>query len=109
MESSWRTLCSLDELVPDVGVRALVNGNQVAVFRLSETDEVYAVDAYDPFSNANVISRGIIGDLKGRLVVASPIYKQHFDLTNGECLEDESVKLTTYPVRVIDNLVQVAG
>ena len=60
--------------------------------------ELYALDHFDPFSNANVIARGIIGDVKGSPVVASPLYKQHFRLEDGQCLEDEDVKLRTWKV-----------
>ncbi|WP_322527884.1 nitrite reductase (NAD(P)H) small subunit [Salinicola sp. LHM] len=60
--------------------------------------ELYAVDNHDPFSGANVIGRGIVGDLKGELVVASPIYKQHFRLTDGQCLEDATRRLRTWSV-----------
>ena len=104
---TWTTVCELSALLPDVGVRALVGEDQVAVFRLSGRDEVFAIDAFDPFSNAPVLSRGIVGDLKGRLVVASPIYKQHFDLKTGQCLEDESIAVHTFAVRVVDGKVQV--
>ena len=104
--NTWTTVCDLGALLPDVGVRALVGDSQVAVFRLS-SDEVFAIDAFDPFSNAPVLSRGIVGDLKGRLVVASPIYKQHFDLKSGRCLEDETVAVRTFAVRVVDGKVQV--
>ena len=104
---TWTIVCELDDLIPDVGARALVGGNQVAVFRLSGCDEVFAIDAFDPFSNAPVLSRGIVGDLNGRLVVASPIYKQHFDLRTGQCLEDDAVAVRAYPVRVVDGQVQV--
>ena len=104
---TWTIVCELDDLIPDVGARALVGKNQVAVFRLSRCDELFAIDAFDPFSNAPVLSRGIVGDLNGRLVVASPIYKQHFDLRTGQCLEDDAVAVRTYPVRVVDGQVQV--
>ena len=104
---TWTTVCELDALIPDVGVRALLGESQVAVFRLSGGDDVFALDAFDPFSNAPVLSRGIVGDLNGRLVVASPIYKQHFDLRTGKCLEDDAVAVRTYPVRVLDGRVQV--
>ena len=104
---TWTTVCELDTLVPDVGVRALIGEDQVAVFRLAGSDDVFAIDAFDPFSNAPVLSRGIVGDLKGRLVVASPIYKQHFDLKTGQCLEDETVSVRTFAVRVVDGKVQV--
>ena len=104
---TWTTVCELDSLLPDVGVRALLGEDQVAVFRLGGTDEVFAIDAFDPFSNAPVLSRGIVGDLKGQLVVASPIYKQHFDLKTGRCLEDETVTVRTFAVRVVGGKVQV--
>ena len=103
----WTTVCELDALVPDVGVRALLGDTQVAVFRLSPDDDVFAIDAFDPFSKAPVLSRGIVGDLKGRLVVASPFYKQHFDLCTGKCLEDATVAVRTFPTRVVDGRVQV--
>ena len=106
--NTWIPICELSALVPDVGARALVGNDQVAVFRLSRGDEVFALDAFDPFSNAPVLSRGIVGDLKGRPVVASPIYKQHFDLETGQCLEDAAVAVRTYAVRVVDGGVQVA-
>ena len=83
-------VCRLEDIVPTRGVCALVGGEQVAVFRVD--DEVYAIGNRDPFSGANVLSRGIVGDLNGELVVASPVYKQHFSLRTGRCIEDASVQ-----------------
>ena len=73
----------LDDIVPNTGVCALANGRQVAMFRLDD-DSLYAIGNHDPFSRANVLSRGIVGDLKGEVVVASPVYKQHFSLATGQ-------------------------
>jgi nitrite reductase (NADH) small subunit len=70
--------------------------------------DVYAIDNYDPFSKAYVLSRGIVGDRNGTPKVASPIYKQNFSLLTGECLDDETVKLSTYLVRVVEDNVQIA-
>jgi nitrite reductase (NADH) small subunit len=97
--SEWVAVCRLDDIVPNSGVCALVGARQVAVFRLDD-DSVYAIDNHDPFSRANVLSRGIVGDVKGELVVASPVYKQHFSLTSGKCLEDPEVRVLVYPVRL---------
>ena len=91
-------VCRLEDIVPDTGVCALVAGEQVAVFRVEE--KVYAVGNRDPFSRANVLSRGIVGDLKGELVVASPVYKQHFSLLSGRCVEDPAVRIPVYGARV---------
>lgn len=99
-------VCSLDDLIPGIGVGALVNGRQVAVFRL-RNDEIVAVSNYDPFSGANVLSRGLTGCLKGSKVVTSPIYKQHYDLMTGVCLEDPAVRIPVYAVRVENNMVSV--
>lgn len=105
--ANWTPVCAIDALIPDVGVRALVGEDQVALFRVSGTGDIFAIDAFDPFSNAPVLSRGIVGDLKGQLVVASPIFKQHFNLETGACLEDEAVTVRTFRTRVVDGRVEV--
>jgi assimilatory nitrate reductase catalytic subunit len=99
-------VCRLGDILPDTGVCALVGTEQVAVFRLGD-DSVYAVGNHDPFSGANVLSRGIVGDIKGELVVASPIYKQHFSLLSGRCIEDDSVRIPVYAAKVEDGHVFV--
>ena len=103
----WRTICALDEIWPDSGVAALIGMDQIAVFRLGETEEVYALGNSDPFSAANVLARGITGDLGGEPVVASPVYKQHFRLRDGVCVEDAAISVPIYPVRVYNGAVQV--
>ena len=87
-------VCRLDDIVPDTGVAALVGGEQVAVFRVDQ--KIYAIGNRDPFSGANVLSRGIVGDINGELVVASPVYKQHFSLVSGRCIEDQTVSVPVY-------------
>ena len=106
---AWFDVCPLDKLIPGRGVCALVGTYQVAVFRVGPEAEVYALSNYDPFSRANVLSRGIVGSKGDRLKVASPIYKQGFDLQTGECLDDPSVSVPTFDVRVASGMVQVAS
>ena len=98
-------VCSLDDIVPDAGICALVAGEQVAVFRIGE--RVFAIGNRDPFSGANVLSRGIVGDLNGELVVASPVYKQHFSLLTGRCIEDPSVSVPVYRAQVEGADIQI--
>jgi len=103
----WVTVCGLDEIVADTGVCCLVGQKQVAVFRVGDGDRVLAIGNYDPFSKANVLSRGIVGDRAGRVKVASPIFKQSFCLETGECLDDPGVSVPTFDVRVRDGIVEV--
>ncbi len=103
--ANWIKICAAEELSSFVGVRALLDDEQVAVFKVQ--DQLYAINAIDPFTNAAVLARGIVGDIQGEPVVASPIYKQHFSLLTGQCLEDESVKVKIYPVRENSGAVEL--
>jgi nitrite reductase (NADH) small subunit len=106
--TQWQNVCNIDDLQPDSGVCALVEGQQVAIFYMPKDSVVYAISNYDPYGNANVLSRGIIGDINGQPVVASPLYKQHFNLQTGSCLEDETVTIPAYAVRIENGSVQVS-
>jgi nitrite reductase (NADH) small subunit len=103
---SWVDVCALDEIVPDTGVCALVGTHQIAVVRVGD-GRVYAIDNFDPFAKAYVLSRGIVGDKHGVPKIASPIYKQSFDLTTGQCLDDSRVRVPVYEARVRDGRVEV--
>ncbi|MFM2587082.1 nitrite reductase small subunit NirD [Vibrio sp. TBV020] len=90
-------ICRLSELAPYQGRSAMIDGEQVALFYIPSAG-VFAVQNWDPIGQAFVLSRGIVGDVKGRLCVASPLYKQHFCLESGQCIENEDVRLKVYPV-----------
>ena len=103
----WRVVCPLERLTPARGVAARVAGTQVAVFLLPG-GELLAIDDLDPFSGASVLSRGIVGDVAGEPTVASPVYKQRFLLRTGRCIEDPTVSIETWPVRIRGGRVEVA-
>ncbi|MGH3821801.1 MAG: nitrite reductase small subunit NirD [Pseudonocardiaceae bacterium] len=106
VQAHWTAVCRYDDLIPERGVAALVGGVAVAVFRTHD-GALHALSNLDPFSNASVLSRGIVGDRGGRATVASPIYKQVFELATGICLDDPSVSVRTYPVRLVAGIVEV--
>ncbi len=108
-EPDWVDACALDDITPDTGVAALVGGRQIAIVRVGDGAEVYAVDNFDPFSHAFVIARGIVGDRGGVPKIASPIFKQSFDLRTGQCLDDPAVRLPSYAVRLTDGRIFVAA
>ncbi len=109
--ASLTEVCSLKALSPERGAAALVGGVQVALFRTHD-DAVYAVQQRDPYSGANVVSRGIVGSRGDVPTVASPMYKQVFDLRTGACLDPvgrDPRPLVTYVVVVRDGVVLVGG
>lgn len=99
-------LCSEADLIAGSGVCVLCQGRQIALFYLpDENPAVYGIDNWDPIGKANVLSRGIVGDSNDELVVSSPLYKQHFSLRDGHCLEQDEVEVDTYDVELIDGRV----
>ena len=108
MSGDWVEVCNYEAIYPDTGVCALIDGRQVAIFRLSD-GTLHAVSNYDPFSKANVLSRGIVGDRAGEPKIASPIYKQTFNLRTGVCYEDATIRLHVYRVRRRRGLVEVSS
>jgi nitrite reductase (NADH) small subunit len=102
----WADVCALDEVLSGTGVAALVNGEQIALIRTRD-GALYAISNFDPFSKAFVMARGIVGDRHGVPKIASPIYKQNFNLKTGECLDDPKVRLTVYAVRASEGRIHV--
>jgi nitrite reductase (NADH) small subunit len=94
---SWTTVCNLDDILPNAGAAVRLGDKQIAIFRVA--DELFAIDNFDPLCHANIMARGIVGCLNGTTVVASPLYKQHFCLSSGQCIEEDGVTLSVYEVR----------
>jgi nitrite reductase (NADH) small subunit len=105
---TWTPVCSVDDILPNTGVCALVEGQHVAVFRVGQ-DQFFAIDNVDPKAKASVLSRGLVGNLGDHIVVASPLYKNHFDLRTGECLESADLSVQAYEVRVDSGRVLVTA
>lgn len=107
-------VCAVTDLEVERGRAALIDVQQIALFLLPD-GSVRAVDNFDPFSGANVISRGIVGTRGDSATVASPLHKQVFDLATGHCLDSQGkrpvggadARLRVWPVRVIDGDVYI--
>lgn len=111
---SFFEICSLDDLVENSGVCVLVADQQVALFWLRPQEshgpgELFAIGNFDPVGGANVLSRGILGSIGDKLVVASPLYKQHFCLSTGQCLQDASVSVPVYAVMLAQHKVLISS
>lgn len=103
---SWHPVCALDDLEPEWGEAALVDGQQIALYRLWD-DSVRAVSNQDPATGSFVMARGIVGTRSGRPTVASPLHKQVYDLESGECLSHPGLAVPVYETRLADGVVEV--
>src|SRR4051794_30644527 len=104
LERVWTVVCRYGDLVPERWVAALVEGEQVALFRTFD-GMLHAIGNRDPFSGAFVLSRGIVGSAGDAPTVASPIFKQVFDLRTGRCLGDPAVAVPVHDVRRVGDQV----
>lgn len=106
--TKWIDICAVDDLQADSGICALVGGQQIAIFYIPKENAVYAIDNYDSFGDVYVLSRGLLGDIKGEPMICSPLYKQHYSLLTGICFEDESVKNKTYAIQIKNERVEIS-
>lgn len=105
--SQWTKICQFEDLTANTGICALFDNEHVAIFYCQRSKQLYAVSNVDPIAKASVLSRGIMASLDGEMYVASPLYKQHFNLQTGECLEAPEHQLKTYNVRRVDDQVEL--
>ena len=106
-ETKFAAICAADRLTVNRGVAALIEGRAIAVFALADGSLV-AIDNTDPCSGASVLSRGIVGEVDGVATVASPMYKQRFDLRSGRSLDVEGVAVAVHRVRIVDGTIEVS-
>ncbi len=108
----WRTICGTADLVTDSGISALLTNEtgeeeQIAIFYLPNSEEqIFAVGNYDPIGKANVLYRGLVGCIDSEPVVSSPLYKQHYSLKTGQCLQEDET-IAVYDIRIENEQVQV--
>jgi nitrite reductase (NADH) small subunit len=103
---TWTPVCSVDDILPNTGVCALVEGRHVAVFRVGE-DRLLRHRQRGPQVKASVLSRGLVGNLGEHIVVASPLYKNHFNLATGACLEAPEYSVHAHSVSIEDGRVRI--
>ncbi|MEJ2682508.1 MAG: nitrite reductase small subunit NirD [Gammaproteobacteria bacterium] len=111
----WIPVCHKRDLVAWSGITVRsTQGEQIALFYIpgktdfsEKMEQIYAISNIDPFSGTGVLARGIVSSLKGQTVVASPLYKQRFNLENGQCLEDDNISIRTWPARLVGGYVEI--
>ena len=103
----WQAVCTLEEIPAQAGIGARLGEMQIALFRLN--GHVYALDNQEPGSQANVLSRGLLGDASGEPIVISPLYKQRIRLRDGRHPDSGEPVVRAWPVKVEDGKVWVSS
>ncbi|WP_064783932.1 nitrite reductase small subunit NirD, partial [Klebsiella aerogenes] len=96
-----------DAIPPQAGIGARLGERQIALFRFGE--QVYALDNQEPGSEANVLSRGILGDAGGEPIVISPLYKQRIRLRDGRLYDSGEPLVRAWPVKIEQGKVWVGN
>lgn len=115
-------ICPVAAVSVERGAAALLpDCTQIGVFLLDD-GSVRAIQQHDPYSGANILSRGLVGshEIPGtgeeptRIVatIASPMYKQVWDLDTGAVIDaggGERHPIDVYPAEVVEGRVRVSS
>lgn len=115
-DSQWLKACHVDDLVINSGVCVLLNEQAIALYAQTNyvgkdadaTLNVFALSNIDPVTQASVLSRGLLGSTGDTLFVASPIYKERYNLETGECIDNDDLSVQSYPTKIVDAFVYIA-
>lgn len=108
VDQEWVELCDLSAIPENAGMAARLGEQQIALFHLpSLPQKVFALGNHEPGSDAYVLARGMLGDVKGEPVVISPLYKQRFRLHDGISIDNASVRLACWKTDIRNGRVWV--
>jgi nitrite reductase (NADH) large subunit len=97
---NWVKVGNVSDFPHNGGATIKYGKVQIAVFNFTSQGEWYACQQMCPHKKAFVLSRGIIGDMKGTPKVACPLHKKNFSLVSGECLTGGDYSVQTFPAKV---------
>lgn len=103
---NWVDICDENALPSFGGIAAWLENRAIAIFNLGELG-LFAISNVDPATGVSLLSRGLICELEGDIFVASPLHKQHYSLTNGQCIEDANLSVQLYPISCEGGRVRV--
>ena len=96
-------VCRLEDIVPNCGVCALVEGEQVAVFRLDD-DRVFAIEDHCPHKGGP-LSQGIVHGAS----VTCPLHNWVISLETGKAQGADQGCVRTIPIRCEGETLLIAS
>jgi nitrite reductase (NADH) large subunit len=103
LQTEWVRVAHVRDIPADGGATIRYGKAQIAVFNFASKGEWYASQNMCPHMKDMVLSRGIVGDQNGTPKIACPLHKKTFALDDGTCLSGESYRITTFPVKIVDD------
>lgn len=94
-------VCLADELQPGQRRLAFIDGRSIVLFNIDGT--IHAIDNSCPHNGASLAS----GQLEG-CVLRCPAHGLRFDLQTGGMPGAGGLRLTTFPVRIVDGKLLVS-
>ncbi|MBM4071884.1 MAG: nitrite reductase small subunit NirD [Planctomycetes bacterium] len=98
--SEFRTVCKVGDVVEGEGQTVAVGTKLVAVFR--RNGDFFAIDDVCPHMGAS-LSGGHVEEG----IVTCPWHAWRFRLADGAWADNPRIKIGCYPVRIVDDQVQV--
>jgi len=106
--NEWVHVGTLEDIPANAGVAARLGQQQIALFHLPGAEpQIFALENHEPGSGANVLARGLLGDVAGEPVVISPLYKKRFRLCDGVSPDDAALRVRVWPVQIKEGQIWV--
>jgi nitrite reductase/ring-hydroxylating ferredoxin subunit len=113
----WYDLASLAEVEREGRIVGRLEGREIGVVRDPETGDLWAMRNRCPHTGAPLCLGTVAGrddtggpgtyHLSERRILRCPWHGWEFDPQSGHCLDDPTMRVATYPVRVSDGRVEV--
>ena len=107
-DNEWVHVGSLADIPANAGMAARLGQQQIALFHLpGDEPQIFALENHEPGSDANVLARGLLGDVAGEPIVISPLYKKRFRLCDGVSPDDADLRVRVWPVQIKEGQIWV--
>lgn len=103
----WYKAASVHDFPKEAGACVKYKDLQIAVFNFNGGSEWYACQNLCPHKMQMVLSRGLTGSHFDEPKVACPFHKKTFSLKTGACLNADEASITTFPVKVENDMVYI--
>lgn len=103
----WFKAGTIEDFPSNGGGCVKYKNKQIAIIKFDRRNQWFACQNLCPHKMEMVLSRGMIGSMDDIPKIACPMHKKTFSLIDGSNLNGDDLKIATYPVKIVDELVFV--